>query len=349
MHVVLALLAAALLIALVLSVRREPRWSGNAFLLSITLVVCVMALVGDGGGGLFPALGGLLSLALLLAALFSPLLMILLVAFLLLNGVQMLRKEGRSLGNLLSLLAGLGVLGILILLAVSVLRMDVLGWMLPLDLLLVLACSWAGFVLGSYLLYTVVYPRVSPEAGARFVMVHGSGLIGDRVPPLLQRRVETGIGLWRQLAMQNPQAVLILSGGKGSDEKRTEASAMAEYAIAQGVPPAAILLEDRSATTAENLSNTRELVARHLGPAAPGLTVTSSYHVLRTAVLARESGLDAQVRPAPTAGYFWPSAFLREVVALVLRHRVAHAVLAALVCLPVPVLMAVALWSRGPA
>lgn len=336
--VVPVLIALATVTALVLSLRRDPRWTGNAFLLSAAVLAVVSALMALRTGP-----GASMSALVVALIVLSPLLVGALVVFLLLNGLQMIRKEGRSLGNLLSLLAGLGIVGVLALLVVSIPWLTTTRWVLPLDMLLVLACCWVGFVFASYLLYTVVYPRLPRRSSVRYVMVHGSGLIRGKVPPLLRSRVDTGIRLWRAALQEDPTARLILSGGKGDDEPRSEASAMAEHAEQQGVPASAILLEDRSATTEENLRFGRDLVRRELGPDATGVTVTSSYHVLRTAALARRVGIDAQVLPAPTAGYFWPSAFLREFVALVVNHRIAHAIVAALVILPLPILLAIAL------
>ena len=52
-------------------------------------------------------------------------------------------------------------------------------------------------------------------------------------------------------------------------------------------------------------------------PALPGaksprcVIVTSSYHVFRAAIIARDAGIRGQVTGSRTAGYFWPSAMLR--------------------------------------
>jgi hypothetical protein len=57
------------------------------------------------------------------------------------------------------------------------------------------------------------------------------------------------------------------------------------------------------------------------GPrATPGRFRTSNYHVFRTAVLARRLRLRLDVIGAKTASYFVPSAFLRELVALLRQH-----------------------------
>ncbi|MDO5498919.1 MAG: ElyC/SanA/YdcF family protein [Propionibacteriaceae bacterium] len=69
------------------------------------------------------------------------------------------------------------------------------------------------------------------------------------------------------------------------------------------------------------------------------LIVTSDYHALRAATYARELGLPAHAVGARTARYFWPSAILREFVAVLNRHRVRHLVVLALVALPAPLLL----------
>lgn len=95
---------------------------------------------------------------------------------------------------------------------------------------------------------------------------------------------------------------------------------MAEYAIEHGVDPDAVWREEASTTTEENLRLTRRLVEERLGSCAGGIAVTSNYHVLRTALLARRAGLAVAVRGARTADYYWPAAFQRELVAMVALH-----------------------------
>lgn len=220
-----------------------------------------------------------------------------------------------------------------------------LPWLVALALAVVFACAWIGFLLLADLLYAWVYPRLWRRPRPDFVVVHGSGLVQGKVARLLGTRVEVGIARWR--AAGGERIPLVLSGGQGPDEPRSEASAMAEYAMRFGVPASAILLEERSRTTRENLEFTRELVHERLGESARGVAVTSDYHVLRTAALARDVGLDVQVAPAHTALYFRISAFLREFVAMLARHRLANLVALAVVCLPLPLIMIWGLLLHG--
>ena len=71
------------------------------------------------------------------------------------------------------------------------------------------------------------------------------------------------------------------------------------------------------------------------------MIVTSGYHVFRAAIIARKAGIRGQVTGARTAGYYWPSAMLREFAAVFLLHRVANFGICAVLALA-PVAYAVA-------
>jgi uncharacterized SAM-binding protein YcdF (DUF218 family) len=232
----------------------------------------------------------------------------------------MLRREGRSLANLLSLAAGGGVLLFLALKAIaSRTRWELLG--APLDAV--------GFVLGyvsllfvCFLLYSFVYGRIRHRRTVDFIVVLGSGLIGgSRVSPLLAGRLDRGRAAFDDQRAEGGEAMLLMSGGQGPDEDLPEARAMADYLIAAGVPAGRILLEDQSRTTQENLRFSKTLM-RERRTDYRALVVTNNFHVMRAAQIARKEKVEAQVIGAPTARYFWPSATIREFVAVFFSHRV---------------------------
>ena len=67
-----------------------------------------------------------------------------------------------------------------------------------------------------------------------------------------------------QLWLDGWAPLLIFSGGLGRLTKeswtRTEAALFAEIAVQKGVPPEAILVEDRSTNTGENILFTKQLL-----------------------------------------------------------------------------------------
>ena len=81
------------------------------------------------------------------------------------------------------------------------------------------------------------------------------------------------------------------------------------------VPADAIIEEDGSATTMENLRNSKAIMDARSGMNAyRAAVVTSDYHVFRTAEYAHKIGLEADGVGSATARYFWPTAFIREYV-----------------------------------
>ena len=166
------------------------------------------------------------------------------------------------------------------------------------------------------------------------VVVLGSGLVDGRVPPLLAARVARGVAL----AERDPRTLLVLSGGQGADEPRSESSAMAEHAASLGVPEARMVLEEASTTTEENLRLTRALLVER-GVEGPVTVVTSDYHAFRAATLLRRLGIAGHARGARTARYYLPSALLREYVALLRDHLRVHAAIVGLLLVPSAVLL----------
>ncbi|WP_020661998.1 YdcF family protein [Amycolatopsis benzoatilytica] len=306
--------AAASVLVFVVRFAREPRRVGNAIWFAIALGftgLWLLSLLRHSEWAQLAVIAGV-AIAGALAALVLPWALIA-------NGVVMLRREGRRLANLLSLLAGLGLLAVFVL-SVSALALNDPPWLLVLAATVLLVTGYLAFLFVALMLYSILYSRVNRLARADAVIVLGSGLLGDRVPPLLASRLDRAV----QVHQRSPGALLVVSGGQGPDELTSEADAMARYLVEAGVPADQVLLEDRATTTGENLRFSVAVLDRR-GFSGAVLAVTNNYHVFRTAVLARKLGLKLNVIGAKTASYFVPSAFLREFVALLLQYRKTNA------------------------
>jgi uncharacterized SAM-binding protein YcdF (DUF218 family) len=232
------------------------------------------------------------------------------------NGVTMLRRERRLPANMLSLLAGVAVLGVIVLgvLAVSTGRIELAGALL----LLMAPVAYLGPAFAAFLGWSLVYARLARRAPApAAVVVLGSGLVQGRVPPLLAQRVALGV----EVQSRELTPVLVLSGGQGADEPRSEGDAMAEHAREMGAPAERMLVERASTTTGANLTLSRTLLAES-GIEGPVLAVTNDYHAFRAATLLRKLGITGHAIGARTARYYLPSALLREFIALLRDHAV---------------------------
>ena len=157
-----------------------------------------------------------------------------------------------------------------------------------------------------------------PEHPRDYLMILGCGLRPDGTPtPLLAGRVDAALTYAQeQEAACGVAATFVPSGGKGPDEACAEAESMRRYLVSKGVDDQRILLEDQSTSTRENFSLSAKVIAANGGADRPVAFATTNYHVFRGYVYAHDAGLDAEGIAAPTRLYFWPNAFLREFVGL---------------------------------
>lgn len=318
-------LAAATGVLFLAGVLRDPRSFSNAVLLGLALALGALAaahrLVDTSG-----TVARLLEFALAALVAFGP---VLVAGYLVLNGFTMVRREGFRPVNLLSLLAGLAVFG-LIGLMIAALRAKSPDLTVSFVITVMLS-GYISFLLVSYVLYAFLYARITGLRRADYVVVLGSGLNGDQVPPLLAGRLERGLRVHQALARRRGASpVVIVSGGKGSDERISEAEAMARYLIDRGLPEDQVIREDQSRTTEENLTFSQAIMARSR-PGYRCIIVTSNYHVFRAAIIARRLRVNGQVTGARTAGYYWPSAMLREFAAVFLSYKLINFAICALI------------------
>ncbi|WP_181439405.1 YdcF family protein [Curtobacterium sp. MCBD17_032] len=251
------------------------------------------------------------------------------------NGVRALRRGARSLTRLLALVAGTALLT-LDALVVVLASVDTHASSAVLVLVLAVA-GYVALVFLAFLGAALAYAHVRVTEQAEAVVVLGCGLVHGQVSPMLRSRLDRAVEVSRRSEATGRTPVVVASGGQGEDEDRTESDAMAEYLVDHGVPATLVLREPRSRNTRENLLFSHR-VLRDAGVHGRILVVTNDYHVMRTAITARRTGLDARVLGAPTARQAVPSAFLREFAAVLVMHRWWH--LAAVVAI-------VALWSVG--
>lgn len=274
---------------------------------------------------------GLLGIALVAAILIALFGFISLLIFLYWNALVVLRKERRSLPNLLTLLLAIFLTGILIynhFIAQNLpLWLSTLLSGLPV-IMFYFAVAFLNFLTVS-LLYQFNHPRYRQD----YIIALGAGLIeGERVTPLLARRIDTAISFYRrQLKKTQKQAQLLMSGGQGPDEKISEAQAMKNYALSQGIPEDAILLEDRSTNTLENMRFSKAIMEQHSPEGYQAIFTSNNYHIFRAGMYARAAGLKADGLGAKTAFYYLPNAFLREYIAILMMHKKRHLIVVTLI------------------
>ena len=128
-------------------------------------------------------------------------------------------------------------------------------------------------------------------------------VLGAKVNPngsfstVLGHRVDKALELYNNGTVQ----YIIPCGAQGTDEPKSEADAMADYLIAQGVPEDKVLREDKSLDTVQNIENAMAIMAdRNLTTAT---IVTNEYHLTRAIWIANDLGLRANGAPAKGANF----------------------------------------------
>lgn len=306
---------AVFLVLFGIGVRQDRRRFRNAVLFGLTLISLSIALLYEARH--LPAV--LAVMVYTLVFLLPALGVVALGGFLIANGLTMIKKEGCRPANLLSGLLGVAVFGEMFLLR-SV-NDDVPAYAAFARAVLLLSV-YVSFLFLCFLTYAFLCGRIKVRGDVDFVVMLGSGLIGgERVPPLLASRLRKGLEIHdAQIARGGPAPILLASGGQGPDEKLPEATAMSRWLIQQGAPAGHIQEESRSRTTDENLHFSREIMTVSKTDYRC-VVVTNNFHAFRAAMTARQTGVNGQVLGSPTAKYFWPSATIREFVAVFWEHK----------------------------
>lgn len=155
-----------------------------------------------------------------------------------------------------------------------------------------------------------------PAPTVAAIIVLGSGTVAGKPTPTLAKRLDTAA----PLIDAQPNAIVITSGGVGFQRSRSEADIMASYLHeTHRIPFERILQEGKSTSTEENLANSQALLAAQgVSITDPIAIVTSDFHTIRAASIARHQGYTHSITVAsPTPLSIRYNAWFREYFAFV--------------------------------
>lgn len=144
-------------------------------------------------------------------------------------------------------------------------------------------------------------------------IVLGCGIDGDTVSKQLAERLDAAADYYTA----NPNAVILVSGGLGSQEQITEALAMERYLIDKGVPSDRILKEEASTSTYTNLLYSKAILDDYFNGRYRSVIITSGYHIYRAADISKELGLNSSHIHGKTVWYELPIRYFREILAII--------------------------------
>lgn len=244
------------------------------------------------------------------------------------SSIKLMRREGRHLSNMLSM--SVFLLLVLVLVSIYSLGQDIPTFLYYILAVFYMLVAYFTFIFANFIVGSFLYRMYQPRLNKDYIIILGSGLLaGYQVTPLLARRVDRGIAIYvRQNKKKKHRKVkFIMSGGRGGDELISEARAMREYALTQGIPESDIVMEENSKDTFENMLYSKKIIEAEGIKRYHAVFATSNYHVFRASIYARKVGLKAQGIGIKTPFYFWYNAVLREYIAIIVMYKKVHVVI----------------------
>lgn len=163
-----------------------------------------------------------------------------------------------------------------------------------------LTTAIGGVYYGATVVRVIAAAAADGAEAADAIVVLGAAQYDGRPSPELAARLDTVAELWSA----GRARLVVVTGGKMPGDRFTEAATSAAYLQRRGVPPEAILLEDRGRTTWESLSGAAPLL-RSIG-ARQLIVVSSSYHLLRSRSMLVQLGFEASgTAPGRTFDWAW--------------------------------------------
>ena len=162
----------------------------------------------------------------------------------------------------------------------------------------------AAFLLAAILIYVsgtaisiVSYSEKDETRPADTAIVLGASVYDNSPSPVFRERIDHAVDLYNDGYVKT----IIMTGGVGEGNIRSEADIAREYAEEQGVPAEAIFKEEDSAITAENLENARQVMSEQ--DLSTALVVSDPLHMKRAMLYAHDLGMKAYSSPTPTSLY----------------------------------------------
>lgn len=149
----------------------------------------------------------------------------------------------------------------------------------------------AGVLCFAALFGAVIYGSYDHIQGEPQVMVIlGCQVKNDGPSQLLRDRLDEALSYLDD----HPDLTVVVSGGQGPDEPSTEARAMADYLVEEGVEEDQILLEDQSHNTVQNFRYTAQLLEERGYDLenTQVLVVSNGFHLTRARILAERTGFE---------------------------------------------------------
>lgn len=159
---------------------------------------------------------------------------------------------------------------------------------------LLLLCALWLLGVAAWIVYVGNRDQAAP---ADAIVVLGAAAYDARPSPVFQERIRHALDLYRR----GYAGTLVFTGGYGYGARFSESQVARRYALREGVPADAILIETLSRTTYENLRQARALMLER--GLRRVIVVSDPPHMARALRLARRLGIDALGSATPSSRF----------------------------------------------
>ena len=141
------------------------------------------------------------------------------------------------------------------------------------------------------------YGKLDEKADCDVAIILGAATSDGEVSPVYRERINHGIWLYENGYVD----YLILTGGIGKGNEKSDAYIAKQYALTKGIPEQVILIEEQSTITEENLEHAKAIMDEFSMDTA--IIVSDPLHMKRAMLMASDYGIDACSSPTPTTMY----------------------------------------------
>ena len=252
------------------------------------------------------------------------------------SNINLIKKEGKSLRNLLGLFLGLLICVLTMLpnvvykLSYNTSKIDIYNLNKIttylynfFETLIYLTVVYLECILIATIIIAFKSIKKKATMNKDYMLILGCKIKEDgSLTPLLKGRVDRAIEFRNeQLKTTGKDLIFVPSGGRGNDEIISEATAMKNYLLEHGIKEKNILVENKSKNTYENIKFSNKLINNK--KTNIGFS-TTNYHVMRAGLIATEQGLKYDGIGSKTKTYYWINAFIREFIGTLHSEKKKH-------------------------
>ena len=162
-------------------------------------------------------------------------------------------------------------------------------------IIILLAIILSYLIFNAYGIYN--YSKEYSEEKCDVAIVLGAGTSNGKISPIFKERINHSIYLYNNKIIK----MIILTGGYGSKQKQSDSKIAKNYLLTKNIPVDAILIEEKSRYTIENLIESKQIMDSLKFNSA--LIVTDPIHMKRSMKLAEELNINCKPSPTKTTMY----------------------------------------------